>query len=149
MWREPEETWTLNAIFSSSSSYSIPVCSLTNTGRGISARPLTRDTQPTQTWGQTGAVCAFACMCVNRSTLCSLYVEVCMMPEDRQGVYVCFCAHHTSLKTNREWKDGIVHQVQQTYNLQSPAKANELASQAFNAASSSLLSPWLELFEGK
>lgn len=31
--------------------------SLTNTGRGISTRPLTQDNQATQTWGQTGAVC--------------------------------------------------------------------------------------------
>lgn len=71
---------------------------------------------------------------------------VCMMTEDRQGVYVCLCARHTSLKTNNEWKDDIVHQSQA---MQSQAKGNEKAIQAFNTASSSLMKPQLELFKIK
>lgn len=77
---------------------------LTNTGRGISTRPLTQDNQLTQTWGQTGAVCVcvWARMRVRVGTdwLCPTYMfYVFVMIEDRGCVCVYVPTIHPQKQT--------------------------------------------------
>lgn len=77
------------------------------------------------------SVCACTYVCENR--LCPAHTfHVWVMTEGRGGVHACLCARHTSLKTNSDWKDGIVHQVQQTCDPQSPGRGSEKAVQAFH-----------------
>lgn len=135
MWSKPEETWTFNAIFPLSATIvrlqhpSVQPRrrnSLTNTGRGTSTRP-----PSPKTTKQHRHEDRRVCVCVRTDWLCPAHMfYVCVMIEDREGVYACSCAPHTSLKTNSDWRDGIVHHVQQTCDQQSPAKGNEKAIQA-------------------
>lgn len=151
MWREPEETWTLNAIFPPPTIVKLQHPSVQpqtqpNKYRKRDIYKTPHPRQPSNSDMRTDGCCVCA-TCMRTDWHCPAYTfSVCVLIEDREGVHACLRAHHTSLKTNSDWQDGIVHQVQQTCDLQSPAKGNEKAVQAFTTASSSLLNLWLEIF---
>lgn len=145
MWREPEETWTLNAIFHprhysevTASQHAAVKKEQPNKYRKRDIYKSPHPRQPSNPDMRTDGLC----VCV---TLCSMHV-LCVCDDWRQGRRACMFVCPPHIPENKQWLTGWHCSRPSRHVTRSPpTKSNEQAIQAFTAALSSLHNLWLGL----